>query len=218
MFLDVVSALSSHASEGLARAGYPPLSRLLDGSPGRIIIIDRFRADQVVPPRVLMLPTRSSWGPRGHSRGPVPLAANAAGLDAESRAAVSLAAIGSEFATFEVACWSVAPDGLPDSAERDYVYTRALYSQVLASCRALVPGLFEAEGGVWRAVPHNQRVGREFVFSLTFELPVLPEIEPTPEAAAAGATAGLEFAPAGVTTEVTDAFVAPDGTSGPGCE
>ncbi len=221
--IELVARISDHMNAALHAAGYPRLTPLLDGQPGRIIVGNRWQHDQIVPPRVIMIPTKSVFQARSTSRGAANVAANRDGPDAEGRAALANRAILTELATFEVAAWSLAPDDLPDSGAADFDYTRGLYNQLVASCHALMPGCYSVDGGVWRAAQHVQRVGREFVFSLTIHLPILAELPPTelapPDpATGAPAVAGLPYAPAGTAADVADTFVGLEGATGPGCE
>ena len=215
--IELVAALSDHVSDGLAAAGYPRLKTLLNGQPGRILVGDRHQYDQQLPPRIIWRPTKSTWGPRSHSRGTANVATNQNGYDAESAAAVGLRVFGTEMASFEVACWSLAPEGQPDQGMADYEFTRALYLQFIASANALMIGCYTLEGGIWRPAVHVPRVGREFVFSITISLPLITELQPT-TLAPAGSVWGNPFAPSDVEPDVTDEMVLPTGVTGAGCE
>jgi hypothetical protein len=215
--IELVAQISDHMNTGLHNAGYPRLTPLLDGQPGRIVVGNRWQHDQLVPPRVVMIPTKSTFDARTTSRGPANVADNKTRMDAQSKFAVANRTILTELATFEVAAWSLAPDDLTDSGAADFDYTRALYMQLVASCHALMPGCFTVDGGVWRATQHLQRVGREFVFSLTIALPILLEIPPT-ELAPPGAVAGLVYAPDNTVADISDVMVGLMGATGPGCE
>ena len=176
----VVIAISNELNVRLALAGWPTLTSMLNGSPGRIVVGDRHQHDMLVPPRVIFLPTTTNFSAPDPSRGPVRLADNADGPDAESRAAIGARSIWTDAATFEVSCWSLAPDGLLDSDASDFDYTRGLYHCLLGAVHALTAGVYHLGRGSWRGTNHLQRVGREFVFTLTIDTPILSEPFPGP--------------------------------------
>lgn len=215
--IELVTALSDHISDGLAAAGYPRLTPRINGMPGRIFIGDKHEFEQQMPPRIIWRPTKSNFSARDTTRGTANVSTNRTGYSPESRSVVSQRSIATEEASFEVSCWSIAPDGLPDTGASDWEYTRALYLQFLASAQHLMAGCYAVSSGIWRPVPHVQRVGREFVFPMVINLPVLAELEPTSQAPA-GAVAGLPFAPAGTEALISDTMVGPTGLTGPGCE
>lgn len=217
--MKIVDAINCRLVAGLAEAGYPPLEKLLaDASgvypPGRILVGNRHVFGQYTPPRVIMLPVSSTFGPRDTTRGPVPVAGNLTGYDAESRVSTGVRAIFTDAVRFEVSCWSISPEGVPeaDAELLDWDYTQALAHLFIASCQGVMPGCFRIEGGTWRDVAHQRRVGREFVFDLTVGVPILDTLPPL------DAPPGLLRAPAGVQPVISDTFTLPSGASGPGCE
>lgn len=214
----LLDSLSDHVNAGLEQARYPRLTPLLTGDPGRIVVGDRHEYDQLVPPRILFRPVSSTFDSRSSGRGPVPLATNATRPDAESRAAMAMRAIAAEECVFEASVWSVAPDGFRNPTVADYEFTRALYLQLIASLGATMPGCYKVGNGTWRPVPHVSRVGREFVFNVSFLVPVLAEIEPLNMPGLPELAGGLPFAPADVAPDIHDSLVLSTGESGPGCE
>lgn len=217
--IQVIDALNAHVVAGLAEKGYPKLAELLNGEEGRILIGNRHTFEQQMPPRIIMIPMRTTFNARDTSRGTAPVTTNTIGYDAEGKRTLAVKTILVEAMTLECSCWGIAPDNEDESIIPllDFRYTQALYHQLIASCQQLMPGAFTALPGIWKAVEHLSRVGREFVFGLTINIPVLEELEPSGEPGFEG-EGGLEFAPSDVTANITDSMVNPDGTSGPGCE
>lgn len=213
--IEVITAISTHLVASLVTAGYPPLCPLLDGTAGRILIGRRHSFDQAMPPRVIFMPTKSAFGPRRNTLGTARPSDNASGLSAESRTALAQRSILSESITFDVACWGIASEETfeEDGAAADFEFTHALSRQVIASFQYLMPGNFKVEGGMWRDVAHRARVGREFVFGLTFFHPVLDEITTIVD----GVVPGLPYAPSDVAMEHTDMMVSASGATGGGC-
>lgn len=210
--LAVINALSDALVAGLAASNWPPLRDFPNGTTGRILIVDAHRLDQFMPPRVSMMPLRSKFGNRNNTRGPVKVANNSSGYDAESKAAIANKAIHTDEATFEVRCWGIASDDEEDPYGRDFDYTWALRDALIAAANETMSGCYLLEGGDWQVVSHGRRVGREFVFLLTIHFPVLGKVAPPT------GTSGLPFAPSNVAPKVTDAMQLGTGESSPGCE
>ncbi len=209
--IEVITAVSDHVVESLVTAGYPPLCPLLNGEAGRILIGRRHSFEQAMPPRILFTPMKAKFGARRNTLGTAKPSENSSGLSAESRTALAQRAIFTEDITFDVACWGIASEDVfeEDGAAADFEFTHALARQVIASFQYLMPGNFRVEGGVWRDVAHSVRVGREFVFGLTFGSPVLDEITTIVD----GVIPGLPYAPSDVAPNFTDSMVAADGTT-----
>lgn len=207
----VVNAISNALVETLAANGWPALRAHVNGSPGRIFLIDRHKLDQFMPPRVTFIPVKSVFTGRNTTRGPVKPALNKP-YDAQSKAVIANPAFAGEEITFEVRVWGIASDNEEDPDGADWDYTQAIYHSILAACEEIMTGCYKPEGGGWEPVAHVKRVGREFVFALTIGVPVLKV--PAPRTG----TPGLPFAPAGVGPNVTDSMVVGTGDSSPGCE
>jgi hypothetical protein len=204
----LVAALSASVVLGLAAAGYPPLTANVDGSPGGILLGDQHQFEHWSPPRIIFTPTKSTFGARDTTRGVATVAANAP-YSAESLRLLARRVFASELLTFEVRCWGIAPVSAPDL---DYAFTQGLYHQVLASAQELCVGCYEVDGGTWTDATHVVRAGREFVFAITFNVPILTTLAPLT------GQQGLPFAPAAVAPDITDTMVLSTGGSGPGCE
>lgn len=219
MMVQLVRYLSDELVAGLAAAGWPPLRPLLDGKPGRIILGDPHKFDQFMPPRVIFTPSGSAFSGRASSRGPVPVANNASKPDAESALAIAARAILTDRMAFDVRAWGVASDKDVDPDGMDYEYTQAIVHQLLASCQKLASGVYNAGTAKWEPVEHQGRVGRQLVFTLTVDAPVLAQLIPADAVRGVpGAAPGLPYAPAGTAGAFSDAMVIPSGQQGPGCE
>jgi hypothetical protein len=211
--IEVINSLSDELVLRLAAANWPELHTLIDGSTGRIIIANEHTLDQYMPPRVSFIPQKSTFAAPDPTRGPVPVASNISGYDAESKAAIANRAIATELVNFRVACWGIASDGEDDPYGADFEYTRAIYHALLASAQALMPTCYTVEPGVWQpVVVHAGRVGREFIFGMTIAMPVLATL------AERTGTPGLGFAPSDVAMSATDSMVIGTGESSSGCE
>jgi hypothetical protein len=208
-FEDIVAAISSHLVSALASASYPALTTAFDGSTG-IRLGRKAQRDLTAPPRVIFIPMRSSFDGKD-----IYNASNAATPFSASRLAqTQQRALLSERVTFEVRCWGVAGG----SYATDYGATQALYRQVIAStwaiCGAFTSGGVAAEGGTWVDAEEgsSQHVvnGAEFVFGLTFPMPVLG----SPLLSAAATLPLADPATAKVTSTIT--MTDPSGKTGTG--
>lgn len=217
--IEVIRAISDAAVAMLAETGWPSLRPLLNGSPGQILVLDTHRLDQFMPPRVVFMPTKSTFGPRATSRGAVPVAANLSGYDEQSKIAIANPAIWTEKMGYEVRCWSIASDNEDDPSGADFECTQALYQIVIAAMESVMTGCYGLSGGAWNTVAHSTRVGREFVFSVDVMVPVLRNATPPPAILTSlGIAPGMPFAPSDVVPDIIDTIITPDGNSGPGCE
>lgn len=214
--IELVTALSDHLITGLDAAGYPPLAALPNGQAGRILIGRRHNFEQYTPPRVVIMPVASNFGPRSNSLGAVRVSENIPRWGAEARRVLEERALFTDEMTFEVACWGIASADVfdEDGPDADFEYTRALYLQVIASLHALMPGNYSLGKGTWRDVRHVKRIGREFVFTVTIDVPVLDELTPIYD----GAIPGQPIVTDTLEPVITDAMVIGTGDSSPGCE
>lgn len=210
--IDLITALSDATKVHLTTAGWPPLRNLVNGEPGRILLIDSHRLDQYMPPRISMMPESAKFGAKDPTRGTSRVAGNASSYDAESRAAINNPSIGSELVTFEVRCWGIASDTEEDPYGADFEYTRALYNALNIAANEIMSGCYKFEDGKWMTVAHLERVGREFVCGLTIALPILSRLS------APTGPRELPRAPVGVHPVVTDQMTIGTGASSPGCE
>lgn len=206
-FEDIIAAISTDVVSSLATAGYPALTTALGASAGAILVGRQAQADETAPPRILFVPMQSSFGAKDiYNQSP------AAGLrSASHRLQTQQRAILSERITFEVRCWGVAGGGYAT----DFGATWALYRQVIAStwlvCGPFTTNGISAENGTWVDSNYGESQfvvrGREFVFGLTFPMPVLDSIQ--------AATATVPIRPAGTTTASTGVTMTnPSGSTG----
>ena len=96
-----------------------------------------------------------------------------------------------ESVTFEVRCWGMVPT--TDDPNGDYDYTQVLYQQMIRSCRNLAVGSFRFQpNGNWTdgSITESQlfRNGREFVFRIEIDVPILDVL--------------LQYAPTGTDGEI----------------
>lgn len=217
--LAAIKRLSDATVAQLAKSGWMPLRDLPNGDVGRILLKDAHRLDQFAPPRISMMPSKSKFSGRNNTRGPVRVSQNTNGYDPESRMAIAARAIHSDAMTFEIRCWGWATDKEDDLDGRDWDYTIALRDAVIAAANETMNGNYEVGDGEWRVVSHNARVGREFVFSLTINFPIIESPLPPATSAGIGSTvAGIKYAPDGTHMKASDQMVIGSGDSSPGCE
>lgn len=208
-FEDIVTAISDEVVKSLASAGYPSLTPGLDGAAGSIRLGRQAHMEQSAPPRIIFVPMRSSFSAKDvYNQSPSATPFSASRLQQTQQRSIL-----TERITFEVRCWGVA--GGPFAT--DFGATQALYQQVIAStwlvCGPFTAGGISAEGGAWTdaefGTPQHVIDGREFVFGLTFPVPVLDTL--------LGASASMPLAPAGTAVRSTNSMIDPTGNSGTGC-
>jgi hypothetical protein len=221
----IIDALSAHINAELHAKGYPLLTPTADGQPGRIVVGNYWQYDQLPPPRILFMPSSGGFRGRDNTRGPVPIATNVPRPDADSLRAMAQHALMTEDVSFDVFAWSIADDDIPDSGMWDFVFTQALYHQIIASMQVVMPGCYTVAGGKWQTKKHLTRAGREFVFKISIAVPVLRQLTPTQKAKPVLEegrfklpTVGLPHAPSGVAPHITDRMTLPTGESSAGCE
>lgn len=168
--VQIVSTISDSVVAGLAAAGYPAL---VDG---KILLGREHVAEQGAPPRIIFIPTRSTFGPRDPASA-ANVATNSSAYSPERLAQVRQRSVATEFVTFEVRCWGAFNLAAPDPAA-DYDVTQALYQQVVISTHLLTEGVYKLEGGTWSDETLIDVAGREFVFAITLATPVLDTLLP----------------------------------------
>jgi len=160
--VDLVAAISDDVVASLAAAGYPALTD------GAILLGGQHLFEQSAPPRIVFVPTRSTFGPRDPSN---PAQVSGANLS-EQQAQQLQRPIGTELVTFGVHVW-----GQGATIDFDYDITQALYQQVMISLHNLAEGCYKIGPGEWTSgKPSSTQVGRagqEFVFGLEIATPVL---------------------------------------------
>ncbi len=184
----LVSAISDEVVASLAAASYPALTD------GEILLGSQHVFEQSAPPRIIFTPKSSSFGP------PMAGSANISRSSTDRLRLVQQAPIATETVSFEVRCWGSYNDDI-DSA---YDYTQALYHQVIASVDKLARGVFALGNGAWTDTTHLVKHGREFVFSVSLDTPVLNEL--------------FAYAPGAVGHHITDTLALRDGSTEQGCE
>ncbi len=190
-------AISSHVVASLAAANLPALTD------NKILLGRQYQMEHSAPPRIVFVPIRGDFPMKDEAdRSQIQQ-----GYTAEQLLRGQNTSIRTEKLTFEVRCWGVSSNNDPDY---DYDYTQALYHQIIRTCEEIAKGAYSASGGDWTDSTYNAgqlvRDGREFVFKLTFDTPVLRFVIP------------LVQAPSDVAPEVTDELRLPTGQHEPGCE
>lgn len=199
--VQIVSFISDLVVQQLQTAGYPPLSA------GKILVGRQYQAENTVPPRVLFIPMRSRFDAKSLSN-PMPVSSNAP-YSAEAHAQIQQRAIGTEWVTYEVRCWSATSNAEPvpdDIGDMEATWT--LSRAVEISVHLLVPGMYKFETGEWvdakEGSTQHVHLGREFVFGVTIGVPILDKL--------------LPLVPPGTTGALGSLMVGPDGkTTGTGC-
>ena len=193
----LVAAISTDVVTELAAAGYPALTD------AAILLGRQFQFEQSAPPRIVFTPTSSDFPMKDvYNRS----LTGQGGYTAEQLLQMSNPSFRSERVTFEVRCWGVSSDQDP---EDDYDYTQALYQQVIRSVHMLTNGSYEIGKGSWTDATFSSgqlvRDGREFVFQLTFDTPILSRLE------------ALEHPGENVAAQNTTNLELPTGESSIGC-
>lgn len=211
----IIGAISDDVVSSLADAGYPPLTSDQSGNAGAILVGSAAAFEQTSPPRII-------FEPKGSKFVAAEYASNSYDMASTERAnQSSMRTIAGEDINFDVRCWGAAGTGNPVD---DYDVTRALYHQVRASLQKLMAGSFEIEeSGKYTTGTNVVRDGREFVFGVTFNTPVLDALMPYALANESSdvhaALVTTLHAPPDVAISGTDNLVLPDGTgtTEPGC-
>lgn len=171
----LVAAISNEVVSQLATAGYPALT---DGS---ILLGRQFQFEESAPPRIIFTPASSDFPMKDvYNASP---SANGRAYTAEQLAQIRNPAFRTDRITFEVRCWGVSPDQDPID---DFDYTQTLYQSVIRVVHELTNGSYEIGKGNWTDATFSAgqivRDGREFVFSLTLDTPILSRLEAMPAA------------------------------------
>lgn len=184
--VELVAAISADVVASLVIANYPPL---VDGA---ILLGRQFQFEQSSPPRIIFIPTKSSFTMKDAAT-----TARVGGYTAEQILQIRNRPIMSDNVTFEIRCWGVDPTNDPGL---DFNYTQALYQQVLRTIQNIATGVFEISDGEWTDSKFSSgqliREGREFVFKATFGTPIQALLEPllpAPDDVAAGESVYLEL-------------------------
>jgi hypothetical protein len=197
--VQIVSAISEVVVDLLADAGYAPLTD------GKILLGRQHHAEHSAPPRIVIIPLKSTFGPKdvysasrvaqNHPYGP------------EALAQIRQRSIATDRVTFEVRCWGVSPKAEPDPDD-DIDVTQALYQAVIEATHLLLVGSYELGRGEWidarEGTTQHVHLGREFVFELTVATPVLDKL--------------LPVAPSDVRGALSNTMIRPDGAASTGCD
>jgi hypothetical protein len=162
----LVSAISDAVNEALTAANYPSLVN------GKILLGDQHVFEQSAPPRIIFTPTSSSFGPVN------PASTWTAASFSERQRELIQQPVASEDITFEVRCWGASFDEGSDMSDASYDQTQALYQAVIFSSDKIARGVYQLDGGKWTDTTHINKLGREFVFNLTFSTPILDHLLP----------------------------------------
>lgn len=165
----LVSAISDAVVASLEEAELPELSE------GKILLGRQHQYGEAMPPRIIFIPLGSKFGPRNITSA-APVATNLSGPDAERLAMLHQPAIGTEKVRFEVRCWGQSED---EDADEDFDCTQTLYRKVVLCVHKLCLGVYDLGDLTWTdsqiANPQHVRAGREAVFTLTIDTPVLDD-------------------------------------------
>jgi len=167
----IVTQISDAVVTRLADAGYPPLVA------GKILLGEQHVSENDSPPKVVFVPRSSRYGSKDITSAAPLLSATP--YTAEQLVQISNRPILTEEFTFEVRCWGrtstdTNPQTIPDD---DYNFARTLSHAVIAACDDLARGAYTVEPGQW-TTSGLITFGREFVFGLTLQTPVLSVLLP----------------------------------------
>lgn len=167
----MVDQISAAVVQRLSDANYPPLVA------GKILLGEQHIAENDAPPKIVFVPRSTRYGSKDITS-PIPLL-TATPYTPEQLIEISNRPVLTEDFTFAVHCWGrtsteTDPAKIPDD---DYNFARSLAHSVIAACDDLARGAFTVEPGEWT---QNGVVnfGREFVFGITFQTPVLSQLLP----------------------------------------
>lgn len=203
-------ALSSQVVKRLAAANYPAL---VDG---KILLGRQEQFANSAPPRIIMTPTSSPFGP-------VDVYSSQPGMvSAEGRRQFQQRSVATEYVRFEVRCWGTSNLADPTQVrDDDFDMTQVLYQAFIQAMCApaiedgksaavlgpITAGGVELETGQWTdgTFGSSQAIayGREFVFGFRVPTPILDRL--------------FTYAPAGVVAHPTTNLTDPTGVSSVGC-
>lgn len=194
---NIVNQISAKVVTLLADGGYPAL---VDG---KILIGKEHQYEQTRPPRIMFTLTGSQFDAKW-------VASRSGSLNAsERRIQNQQRSLMTDSIEFEVRCWGIQQTSVDTLG--DLEVTRALYHAVLIACRLLLPGNHHLDGsGKWTEADFSGtqliRAGREFVFNLAIDCPVLDTL--------------LPYAPSNVTAKLLTQMEPPSGVGSPstGCQ
>jgi hypothetical protein len=186
----LLGAISAAVVTRLSDAGYPPLVA------GGILLGEQHLAENDAPPKIVMIPHSSRYSSKDVS-GARPLTISTP-YAAEQLTQISNRSVLTDELTFEVHCWGTTavrtnPATIPND---DYDYTRQLAHCLIAAVDDCARGVFTIEPGLWTR-QGVVTLGREFVFGITLNTPVLTQL--------------LPFVPPGTVGQAT---VVPNGSTG----
>jgi hypothetical protein len=164
---------------------------------GSVLIGREHVFEQSAPPRIVAIPVRSKWGPKGaasHTPGTI-----------EKRIQVAQRSIRTENVVLEVHVWGQAT---PPDPRNDFDATRALSHQLIQSVHLLTAGNYELLDGAWAdqvaTATQQIKAGHEHVFGISIATPVLDAALPyAPTYVTAVTTTELQPADLTVDAEVS---------------
>lgn len=169
-WVQLVTAISNDVQARMAAANLPPLVA------GKVEIGPQHRPqwEHGAPPRIVMVPMSTSWKVSNPGDRNITIPSNA-----EHHKMLSARAIWQETKLFEVHVWGVTyvnGSCSPDS-DLDWDYAEAMYQILLQSLWVLAPARHRVSAGKWvdsrPGAAVLDTIGREFVFSLEIDTPVL---------------------------------------------
>lgn len=168
--MPIVSALISAISADMVTR-LAALTHSITLTDGRILIGRQHIYEQSAPPRIVMIPIRSSFGPRAmYNRSQVTGYPSSELVHQWVQRSVA-----TERMSFEVHVWGQANP--PDAEGGDFDATQVLYQTLILSCHYLMVGSVEFTSLVWtdQQTSGSQliKAGHEAVFGLTIDTPVL---------------------------------------------
>lgn len=190
--LSTVSAagvVSSSVGSGTYTSGGTMQIALVNG---RVLLGRQRVVEEASAPRIVFVPTGSTFGPKSVS--------NVASITGNPTADLvrqwQQRSIATDQTTFEVHVWGVLNAASP-SPEDDFDATETLYDQVIASTHLLTVGRYTLGKGEWAdqkpAATQWTKMGHEFVFTISLARPVLDVLLPlVPSGTVANPTTHLQ--------------------------
>jgi hypothetical protein len=190
--LDVsTGGLVASVGNGAYAGGGTVSKAMLDG---RILVGKEYVTENSFAPKIVMVPLRTTYGPRDVTSSFTAAAIADEELDRE-RTARSVA---TTVWWYEVHVWGIAPPGTVELGKRSFGYAEALHHQVISSAHARCKGCYELGSGTWidqvDGAPQRIKGGHELVFQLGLSAPVPDEaLELSPDEMTVDAVLSLDI-------------------------
>jgi hypothetical protein len=168
----VINYLATDVNSRLTTAGYAPLNGQTTGD-GVILIGRQHVAEQSAPPRIVVVPMASTFGPRDtYNRNQT---ANFGSPSQEQLLQWAQRSIHTEILHLEIHVWGAANP--PDPEGGDFDATQVYYQCLIQSVRANITGGYTLEPGIWvdqdPKMAQLMKFGHEFVFGINIHTPIL---------------------------------------------